>query len=130
MREPSLDRLRTLVTIADLGSFVAASRQLHLAPPTVSLHVSDLESQIGAPLLIRERGRVLPTGIGATSTSGLTDALIINPISAPGLHELRRGGYLWDGSHCGLFSAGGWCGLSFAWWNCGGRLSVLGRTHA
>ena len=77
-----------------------------------------------------KHGFLLPTGVGATSTSGLTDALIINPISAPGLHELRRGGYLWDGSHCGLFSAGGWCGLSFAWWNCGGRLSVLGRTHA
>lgn len=66
MREPRLDRLRTLVTIAELGSFVAAARQLHLAPPTVSLHVSDLEAQIGAPLLIRERGFVLPTGIGTT----------------------------------------------------------------
>jgi DNA-binding transcriptional LysR family regulator len=66
MREPKLDRLRTLVTIADLGSFVAASEALHLAPPTVSLHVSDLEAQIGAPLLTRVRGPVLPTAIGAS----------------------------------------------------------------
>ena len=77
-----------------------------------------------------KHGFLLPTGVGATSTSGLTDALIINPISAPGLHELRRGGYLRDGSHCGLFFAYGWDGLSDAWWSCGGRLSVLGRTHA
>ena len=66
MRELSLDRLRTLVAIADLGSFVAAARALHLAPPTVSLHVSELEARIGAPLLLRERGHVAPTGVGNT----------------------------------------------------------------
>lgn len=66
MRELDLDRLRTLVTIADLGSFVAASRALHLAPPTVSLHVAELESRLGVPLLLRTRGRVAPTGPGAT----------------------------------------------------------------
>ena len=32
MREISLDRLRTLVAIADLGSFAEAARVLHLAP--------------------------------------------------------------------------------------------------
>lgn len=77
-----------------------------------------------------KHGFLLPTGVGATSTSGLTDALLINPISSPGLHELRRGGILWGGSLCGLFSADGGNDLSIAWWNCGGRLSVLGRTHA
>ena len=77
-----------------------------------------------------KHGFLLPTGVGATSTSGLTDALLINPISSPGLHELRRGGSLWGGSHCGLFCAGGWTVLSLVWWDCGGRLSVLGRTHA
>lgn len=77
-----------------------------------------------------KHGFLLPTGVGATSTSGLTDALLINAISFPGLHELRRGGGLWGGSHCGLFCADGGSDLSIAWWNCGGRLSVLGRTHA
>ena len=77
-----------------------------------------------------KHGFLLPTGVGATSTSGLTDALIINPISAPGLHELQRGGYLRDGSHCGLFGAIGRDALANAWWSFGGRLSVLGRTHA
>lgn len=77
-----------------------------------------------------KHGFLLPTGVGATSTSGLTDALLINPISSPGLHELRRGGRLWDGSRCGLFCAIGGDDLSSAWWVCGGRLSVLGRTHA
>lgn len=66
MRELSLDRLRTLVAIADLGSFAAAARALHLAAPTVSLHVSELEAQFGAPLLLRNRGQVTPTGPGST----------------------------------------------------------------
>lgn len=77
-----------------------------------------------------KHGFLLPTGVGATSTSGLTDALIINPISSPGLHELRRGGDLGGGSLCGWFDASGWGGLSSAWWSGGGRLSILGRTHA
>lgn len=77
-----------------------------------------------------KHGFLLPTGVGATSTSGLTDALLINPIASPGLHELLLGGCLWDGSRGGLFGAFGGVGLSSAWWLCGGRLSVLGRTHA
>jgi DNA-binding transcriptional LysR family regulator len=43
MREINLDRLRTLLAVADLGSFAAAAQALHLAPPTVTLHVADLE---------------------------------------------------------------------------------------
>lgn len=66
MRELNLDRLRTLVAIADLGSFAAAARTLNLAPPTVSLHISELEARIGAPLLLRQRSQVRPSGIGAT----------------------------------------------------------------
>lgn len=66
MREISLDRLRTLVVIAELGSFAAAARVLHLAAPTVSLHIADLESRVGAPLLSRKRGQVRPSAIGET----------------------------------------------------------------
>lgn len=64
MREISLDRLRTLVAIADGGSFADAARSLHLAPPTVSLHITELEERIGAQLLSRKRGQVRPTAIG------------------------------------------------------------------
>ncbi|NWK85977.1 LysR family transcriptional regulator [Raoultella terrigena] len=64
MREINLDQLRTLITIADTGSFNEAARQLHLAPPTVSLHISELEGRVGAKLLSRTRGKVRPTAIG------------------------------------------------------------------
>lgn len=66
MREINLDRLRTFLVIAELGSFAKAARMLHLAPPTVSLHVKDLEARVGAPLLSRKRGQIHPTAIGET----------------------------------------------------------------
>ncbi len=66
MREISLDRLRTLVTIVDHGSFAEAARVLHLAAPTVSLHIADLEEWAGTALLSRKRGLVRPTAIGET----------------------------------------------------------------
>jgi DNA-binding transcriptional LysR family regulator len=66
MRELNLDRLRTLLAVCDLGSFAAAAQALHLAPPTVTLHVAELESRLGAPLLVRARGAVVPTAVGVT----------------------------------------------------------------
>ena len=66
MREINLDRLRTLLTVADLGSFAAAAKALHLAPPTVTLHVAQLEAHLGARLLHRA-----PAGVTATSAGSL-----------------------------------------------------------
>jgi len=65
MRELNLDQLRTLVAITDLGTFSAAAQGLHLAQPTVSLHVSELESRLGTPLVVRGGRRVEPTAAGA-----------------------------------------------------------------
>ncbi|MEJ8849040.1 LysR family transcriptional regulator [Variovorax rhizosphaerae] len=65
MRELSLDHLRTLVAIADLGSLANAARALHLAAPTVTVQIADLESRLGGQLLVRGRGGpVQATGLG------------------------------------------------------------------
>ena len=66
MREINLDRLRTLLAVADLGSFAAAAKALHLAPPTVTLHVAQLEARLGVRLLNRA-----PTGVSETSAGSL-----------------------------------------------------------
>jgi len=66
VREINLDRLRTLLAVADLGSFAAAAKALHLAPPTVTLHVAQLEARLGARLLHRA-----PAGVTATSAGSL-----------------------------------------------------------
>lgn len=64
MRHLSLDQLQTLVTIADLGTLAAASQALHLAPPTISLHISELEARLGTTLLLRGRRGARPTAAG------------------------------------------------------------------
>ncbi|MGF6662767.1 DNA-binding transcriptional LysR family regulator [Paraburkholderia atlantica] len=87
MREISLDRLRTLVVVADLGSFAEAARALHLAPPTVSLHIADLESRVGAPLLSRRRGQVRASAIGETLVA-YARQLLANAEQA--LEDVRR----------------------------------------
>jgi DNA-binding transcriptional LysR family regulator len=65
MREINLDRLRTLLAVADLGSFAAAAKALHLAPPTVTLHVAQIEARLGARLLHRAPAGVTPTLAGS-----------------------------------------------------------------
>lgn len=65
MRHLNLDQLRTLVAIADLGTFSAAAQALHLAQPTVSLHISELESRLEARLVVRGSRGVAPTAAGA-----------------------------------------------------------------
>ena len=65
MRHLNLDQLRTLVAIADLGTFSAAAQALHLAQPTVSLHISELESRLGARLVVRTSRSAMPTAAGA-----------------------------------------------------------------
>jgi DNA-binding transcriptional LysR family regulator len=64
MRNLNLDQLQTLVAIADLGTFAAAAQALHLAPPTVSLHIKELESRMQAPLLVRGRRQAELTAAG------------------------------------------------------------------
>lgn len=65
MRNLNLDQLQTLVAIADLGTFAAAAQALHLAPPTVSLHIKELESRMQANLLVRGRRQADLTPAGA-----------------------------------------------------------------
>ncbi|QIL80316.1 LysR family transcriptional regulator [Diaphorobacter sp. HDW4A] len=55
MRNLNLDQLQTLIAIGDLGTFAAAAQALHLAAPTVSLHIKELETRLDAALLVRGR---------------------------------------------------------------------------
>ena len=64
MRNLNLDQLQTLIAIADLGTFAAAAQALHLAPPTVSLHIKELESRLEATLLVRGRRQAELTSAG------------------------------------------------------------------
>jgi DNA-binding transcriptional LysR family regulator len=57
--------MRTFVQVADVGSFVGASRALDISPAVVTRVVADLENDLGARLLTRTTRRVALTDIGS-----------------------------------------------------------------
>ena len=75
-------------------------------------------------------GVLIPTGIGATSATGLCDGVYANPLASQGLRQVLRFGALWDGAACGVFALNLSGDLAGRWWGIGGRLSALGRTKA
>lgn len=64
MRNLNLDQVQTLIAIADLGTFALAAQALHLAPPTVSLHIKELEARMQADLVVRGRRQATLTPAG------------------------------------------------------------------
>lgn len=68
-------------------------------------------------------GVIIPTGLNATSTTGMCDAIGANPLTSQGLRQVLRFGYLWDGAACGAFAANLRNDLANRRWNIGGRIS-------
>jgi DNA-binding transcriptional LysR family regulator len=99
MTVPTLDHLRTFVTVVRVGSITGAARLLGLGQATVSAHVQALESHVGHPLLVRERSGVRPTARGAELARETgrhveaLEALIDGPVAAvDGRRAIHIGG--------------------------------------
>ena len=54
---PTLDQLKVLLTVADVGSFAAAARKLNRATSVVSYTIANLEAQLGIVLFDRATTR-------------------------------------------------------------------------
>lgn len=59
-----LTTLRLFVAVIDQGSITKAADQEHIVASAVSKRLSDLETQLGIPLLIRQHAGVVPTPAG------------------------------------------------------------------
>ncbi|MFT3987537.1 LysR substrate-binding domain-containing protein [Aestuariivirga sp.] len=59
-----LRQLRYFVAIAEQGSFSGAAEVLNVAQPALSLHVRNMEADLGAALLFRTARGVVPTEAG------------------------------------------------------------------
>lgn len=68
-------------------------------------------------------GVIIPTGLNATSTTGMCDAIGANPLTSQGLRQVLRFGSLGDGAACGAFAANLRNDLANRRWNIGGRIS-------
>ena len=60
-----LRHLRAFAAIAELHSFSKAARQLHVAQPPLSRHISQLERELGVKLFVRAASGVELTREGA-----------------------------------------------------------------
>ncbi len=69
--------LKTLVAIAEHGSFAAAARSLDLSQSAVSLHVQTLEAEIGRPLFDRSARPPILTEAGTTTVARAKDILAL-----------------------------------------------------
>lgn len=54
---PTLDQLRVLVTVVEVGSFAGAARKLNRATSVISYAIANLEAQLGVRLFDRESTR-------------------------------------------------------------------------
>jgi LysR family nitrogen assimilation transcriptional regulator len=59
-----LRQLRYYICIVDLGSITSAAQAMHVAQPSLSQHVANLEEELGVPLLVRGRAGVHATEAG------------------------------------------------------------------
>ncbi|HJZ69794.1 MAG TPA: LysR family transcriptional regulator, partial [Blastocatellia bacterium] len=56
--------LRTFKAVADAGSFTQAASRIHLTQAAVSVHIRQLEEEIGAPLFLRVNKKLYLTEAG------------------------------------------------------------------
>lgn len=66
----NLRKVRSFVTVAELGSFRRAADKLHISPSALSTHIQQLEASLGIPLLNRTTRSVEITSQGARFLSG------------------------------------------------------------
>src|ERR1700692_3394570 len=65
MEEPmELRALRYFVELVKQKNFTAAAERMHVTQPTISKMVKALETEVGAPLLLRESRQLTLTDVG------------------------------------------------------------------
>ena len=88
MRSSSLSptALRSFVAVAEHGSLTAAARSLCCSQPSLSMHLGELEHELGVSLVVRSRPRVTLTPAGRRLLDRAREAL---QVFAALDHELR-----------------------------------------
>jgi DNA-binding transcriptional LysR family regulator len=86
-----LRHLQTFQTVLREGSFLAAARALRVAQPTVTLHVQELEAELGLVLFDRTGRERRPTEAGALLTERALPILDAVDALRRSMAELREG---------------------------------------
>ena len=88
--KPSLADLRAFATVADLQSFAAAAKVLHLSQPALSRRISHLEGQLGVRLFDRTTRSVTLTAPGRRFFGEVRTVLENLDRSVVGLHDVAQ----------------------------------------
>jgi DNA-binding transcriptional LysR family regulator len=59
-----LRQLRHLIAVVEHGSFSRAAEAVHLTQPALSRSIQALEASVGAAVVERNRGAIVPTDVG------------------------------------------------------------------
>jgi LysR family transcriptional regulator, hca operon transcriptional activator len=85
-----LRQLRYFVAVAEALNFRRASNQLHVAQPSLSVQIRQLEDELGVPLLLRTKRRVELTRAGAVFLLAARDILLkTKQASQAALHAVK-----------------------------------------
>ncbi|MBX9776038.1 MAG: LysR family transcriptional regulator [Xanthobacteraceae bacterium] len=86
-------RLSVFKSVVDRGGFNAAATELGIAQPSVGAHIRALESQVGQPLFLRQRGsRPKLTKAGEALYTFAVDLLRRSEEATHALDDLRKAG--------------------------------------
>ena len=90
----TLQQLRVLVAVAEMGGFTKAADALRMTQPGVSHTIAGLETELGVPLIERDRGGARPTEVGERVLIHAREILVLverigHEVS--GAQELRTG---------------------------------------
>ncbi len=91
MSTPTLRQLRTFVAVAERGSITEAARALNLTQPAASQQLREIERLVGARLLERAGGRLVPTAAGSAALDPARQALAAAAEAVARVQAVRAG---------------------------------------
>ncbi len=90
VRRGTLIQLLVLDAIARLGSFTLAARELHMAQPTVSIHMKKLADTMGVELVAYTEKRVRLTPAGEKVLAAAQHVFEVLHVLGAGLEEMAQ----------------------------------------
>lgn len=88
---PDLRQLRFFVAVAEELHFTRAAQRVHVAQPSLSQTIAQLERRVGSRLIERDHGRVALTDAGQTLLGHAHRALAVHADLEGAMEEHRRG---------------------------------------
>jgi len=113
---PTLDHLQVFLTVAETGSFSAASRVFNRAQPVISYSIANLEEQLD--ILLFERAGTRQPKLTEAGHAMLEDArrILTNPDARPGEKPEGRAGRRAYRCHQRAGAVGGGSGRTARFW--------------